>query len=385
MSTTIKLTGVTWDHPRAYDCLLAASDAFERRSGISISWVKRSLQAFADEPIDQLAQQHDLIVLDHPHVGQIAETGCLRPLPPLADEAVASMGGSLESYVWSGQQWAYPIDASCQMAVTRTDHADVLPQHWEELLQPTAAHRGLLTPLQPVDAFDAMLTLIASRGDNHLPVDPLHFCSQANGELALRILKALYRLGPAQATTWNPIKVLEVLSTQDEFVASPCLFGYVNYVKPGFRTHRLTYRNLPVFADAPDRRSILGGAGLGISSSCAQPEAAEEFVSWLASMPIQSGLYVQNEGQPAHRASWLYLRHDPNLNGFFQGAFDTMDTAWTRPRDPWFLHFVDDVCAVFPDFFTKDQNEASFLEQLQKLYRHHIGTVSSPTTSGAQT
>lgn len=383
MPQHIQLSGVTWDHPRAYDCLLAASDAFERRTGVAISWVKRSLQAFADEPIDVLARQHDLIVLDHPHVGQIAETDCLRPLPPLANAADASMGGSLESYAWKAQQWAYPIDASCQMAVTRENHPEVLPQHWDDLLDSATVHRGLLTPLQPVDAFDAMLTLLAGRGDDHLSVDTQRFCSQSNGELALRILKALYRLGPSEAISWNPIKVLEMLSTQDDFVASPCLFGYVNYVKPGFRTHRLTYRNLPVFSDAPQRHSILGGAGLGISSTCKEPEAAEEFAAWLASMPIQSGLYVHNEGQPAHRGSWLLLRNDPDLQGFFNGAFDTMSTAWTRPRDPWFLHFVDDVCAVFPDFFAKDQSESSFLELLQKLYRHHVGKGRSPTYSGA--
>ncbi|MFP3747915.1 carbohydrate ABC transporter substrate-binding protein, partial [Achromobacter sp. SIMBA_011] len=72
---------MTWDHPRGYDCVVAAAAAYRAQTGIEVQWDKRSLQAFADAPILDLAARYDFIVLDHPHVGQIADTGALLALP----------------------------------------------------------------------------------------------------------------------------------------------------------------------------------------------------------------------------------------------------------------------------------------------------------------
>ncbi|QKV19095.1 extracellular solute-binding protein [Oricola thermophila] len=369
-----KLIGMTWDHPRAYDSLVAASEAYREKTGVSITWEKRSLQAFADVPIEGLAKAYDLIILDHPHVGQIAESGCLRSLPPMAGDV--SLGGSVESYVWKGETWAWPIDAACQMAVVRPDLASEFPRTWDEIMAEGAERFGLLTPLLPVDAFDTMLTLLASMGEEHLPVGESEFCSREGGERALRVLKRLYRLGPGEAVEWNPIRVLEALSETDEFSGSPCLFGYINYARPGFRKNPLLYVDLPVFAMPGWRRSILGGAGIGVSSMRENGDVAQDFAAWVVSEPVQSGVYLENEGQPAHLDTWKRMRTDPRYAGFLDGGFETIRMAWTRPRDHWFLHFVDDICEIFPDFFRKDRDEAAFLSDLNKLYRHHIARDS---------
>lgn len=371
MKSQPKLTGMTWDHPRAYDSLVAASAECLARTGVAIAWEKRSLQDFADVPIDRLARAYDLIILDHPHVGQIAESGCLRPLPGMP--LTASLGGSVECYEWQGQSWAWPIDAACQMAVIRPDLARGFPQTWDQIMGPEGDGFRLLTALQPVDAFDMMLTLLASRGEEHLPTSSTDFCSRENGLLALRILKRLFKMGPAEAAHWNPIRVLEILSDSNDFAASPCLFGYINYARPGFRRHRLDYVDLPVFAGVGARRSILGGAGIGVSALRDHADIAQDFAGWVTSEPVQAGVYLENEGQPAHLASWQAKRSDPTYAGFLNGGFETIRTAWTRPRDEWFLHFVDDICAVFPDFFLRDQDEADFLDHLNSLYRHHVG------------
>lgn len=370
-NTGTKLVGMTWDHPRAYDSLVAASAEYEGRTGTQITWEKRSLQDFADVPIDRLAKAYDLIILDHPHVGQIAESGCLRPLPDRSCDV--SLGGSVECYVWNGRTWAWPVDAACQMAVTRPDLATDFPRTWDEILAPGAEDYRLLTPLKPVDAFDMVLTLIASRGEDVLPHSGTQFCSTANGELALAIVKRLFRMGPSEAAHWNPIKVLETLAETDEFAASPCLFGYINYARPGFRGNTLRYVDLPVFSGIGARRSILGGAGIGVSSMRANADTAEAFAAWVTSEPVQSGVYLENEGQPAHLETWKVKSRDPRYAGFLEGGFETIRTAWTRPRDDWFLHFVDDICEIFPAFFLKDRDESAFLDDINKLYRHHIG------------
>lgn len=376
--TTTELRGMTWDHPRGYLGLEAATAAYSQANGVSIQWDKRSLQAFADAPIDKLAEEYDFIVLDHPHVGLIAETGSLLPLDIPADAATASLGGSLESYIWKDKLWAYPIDAACQVAVKRSDLDAVELPNWDAAL--TAAPRDfrMITPLLPVDAFDMMMTLVAGRGEEELPFSPDKFTSDQNGCLALSILKALYRLGPSEAVGWNPIKALEAMSTTDDFAYSPCLFGYVNYARPGFRDHQLNYCDLPSFAGSDLKRGILGGAGIGVSAKTKHPEAAHAFAAWVTSEPVQSGVYLENEGQPAHRRSWHIKGEDARYAGFLKGARHTIENAWTRPRDVWFLGFVDDVCEIFPDFFLKDIPEEDFMHDINALYRKHVQKGERP-------
>lgn len=369
------LRGITWDHPRGYACLEAASAAFACEGGEAITWDRRSLQAFADAPIQKLAEVYDLIVLDHPHVGLVADSGSLLPLDMPADGAGSSLGGSLESYRWNGRLWAYPVDAACQMAVVRPDLCPEPPADWETILDSASLAGRIVTPLLPVDAFDMMMTLVATRGETYLPHSDKSFTSDDNGLLALRVLKALFRLGPSEAVGWNPIRVLEAMSTTDDFAYSPCLFGYINYARPGFRRHLLTYPDLPRFRGRGPARGILGGAGIGVSARSKTPDEALAFAAWIASEDVQSGVYLENDGQPAHRATWGKMGGDPRYAGFLTGARATMDNAWTRPRDVWFLGFVDDACEVFPDFFLKDQDETAFLRDLNALYvKHKAGT-----------
>jgi multiple sugar transport system substrate-binding protein len=81
---------MAWQHRRAIDPLLAASAAYERsHPNISIAWTARPLQGFEFTPVADLARDHDLIVLDHPFMGEVAESRCVlsldRSLPTLAD------------------------------------------------------------------------------------------------------------------------------------------------------------------------------------------------------------------------------------------------------------------------------------------------------------
>ncbi|NJL94484.1 MAG: hypothetical protein HC915_12565 [Anaerolineae bacterium] len=77
----IELKGMTWDHARGYDPMVATAQAYTAaHAGVSITWQKRSLKEFGDYPIEKLAESFDLLVIDHPFVGFAAQDGCLVPL-----------------------------------------------------------------------------------------------------------------------------------------------------------------------------------------------------------------------------------------------------------------------------------------------------------------
>jgi multiple sugar transport system substrate-binding protein len=110
---------MAWDHPRGYEPMVATSRVYEdAHPGTKISWEKRSLQAFEHFPIEQLADEYDLIVIDHPHIGVVAREGYLVALDELGPDgtletlAAQSIGRSHESYQYGEHQWALPIDAA---------------------------------------------------------------------------------------------------------------------------------------------------------------------------------------------------------------------------------------------------------------------------------
>src|SRR3569833_870876 len=97
--------GLTWDHPHSNSALMAAAAKLDAATdAISISWDKHSLEGFEAHPIGDLCERYDLVVLDHPHVGEAVAAGCLQPLESLlaASEIAAlerdTIGPSLSSY-----------------------------------------------------------------------------------------------------------------------------------------------------------------------------------------------------------------------------------------------------------------------------------------------
>nr|GFD45660.1 hypothetical protein [Tanacetum cinerariifolium] len=107
------LKGITWNHSRGFVPMAATAQRFaELNPGVDITWQKRSLQQFADESIQQLAERFDLLVIDHPWAGFAARTGAILPLDEylsaefLADQQANTVGHSYESYRFNGHQWA---------------------------------------------------------------------------------------------------------------------------------------------------------------------------------------------------------------------------------------------------------------------------------------
>src|SRR5690606_28629742 len=141
----IQLKGITWNHSRGLVPMVATGQRFsEMHPNVEITWEKRSLQAFADASVDELALHYDLLVIDHPWAGFAAHTESVLPLDRylpqryMADQRQNSVGKSFESYTYQGHQWALALDAATPVAASRPDllelHIKKLPKNFRDLM-----------------------------------------------------------------------------------------------------------------------------------------------------------------------------------------------------------------------------------------------------------
>ena len=132
---------LTWDHPRGCAPLVAA--AALHANEIDITWETQPLEGFESTPIPELARDYDLIVLDHPHLGEAVAAGSLVPVAELLGaEAVAriaagTIGAAAASYLYDGLSYALPLDAATQVQVLQPALVGdrPAPATWDEVLE----------------------------------------------------------------------------------------------------------------------------------------------------------------------------------------------------------------------------------------------------------
>ena len=266
------LHGITWQHRRALDPLRASVDTFRyERPDIEIEWDARPLSGFEFQPIEELAASYDLVVLDHPHVGEIVRTACLAQLDDLAAAlpADAFVGPSLESYRYDGRLWALPLDAACQTAVHRPDLiarcGRAVPQSWTETLSlgRRAARQGLrlAIALKGVHSLMTFFSLCANLRRTHGGSADVSFLDHDTAQAALEALRQLIAFAPTETLGWNSIALQDAMTERDDLVFCPAVYGFATYAEADV-TRRLSYTNFPGLREPYSAGSTLGGAGI---------------------------------------------------------------------------------------------------------------------------
>jgi multiple sugar transport system substrate-binding protein len=376
--SAIVLNGITWAHSRGISPLLAAAQRYsELHPGIEINWKKRSLQEFADYPLEKLSAHYDLLIIDHPWVGCAAATGAVLPLDQylpasyMNDQASHSTGRSHESYFYEGHQWALAIDAATPAASYRADlfqkHHTAPPQTWQELL--SLGKKGRLAiPAIPIDLLMNFYMFCIAHGETPFQQEE-ELVSTATGLQALETMQSLYSLIDKKFFGYNPIAVAECMSSTDDYWYCPFAYCYSNYARTGFARHLLTYADLVIFTNGERLRSTIGGTGLAVSSSSLHKKEAIAFAAWVCSGECQRTLYVQHGGQPAHAAAW----HDEAANNlthhFFRSLLPTMENGYIRPRYNGYLHFQDHAGQLLQDYLLGKTKAQSMLKEMNKLYQ----------------
>ncbi|WP_035561384.1 ABC transporter substrate-binding protein [Halomonas sp. KO116] len=372
---TLKLKGMTWSHPRGYDPMVHCSTLFMQETGIEVSWDKRSLQDFESFPVEELAKNYDLIVIDHPHVGQITASECLVPLDSgnqqgILDEYLQhSVGPSYKSYFWKGQQWALPIDAAAQVQAYRPDIISQPPKCWEEIIE-LAKNGQVILPLRSPHALMCFYTLAANQGCPCNTGDG-DLINMAEGVKTYRLLDELVSLLDPQCFEMDPIAALEAMSAPNSsFAVMPYGYGYVSYALEGFRPNLLAFSDIPsIVRNGVPAGSVLGGTGIAVSALSEHREEAMKFAYWIASSEVQRLSYAASGGQPGHAMAW----HDKHVNlathGFYSNTLSTLETSFVRPRHNGYMHFQNAASERLSLGLKKREQAETVITDINALYK----------------
>ncbi|MGH6805851.1 MAG: extracellular solute-binding protein, partial [Ensifer adhaerens] len=374
------LKGMTWSHPRGYDPMVTCSRIWHEKTGVAIHWEKRSLQDFETFPVEELAKAYDLIVIDHPHVGQITNEGCLAPLDVAGREAersalaAGSVGQSYPSYAWNGRQWAFPIDAATQVQAWRPDLGDRVST-WSDMLD--LARKGkVLLPMRPPHSLMSFYTLCANLGHACAVDGRADLVDVDGGVAAFETLRELASLIDPACFEMDPIAVLEAMSAPEATaVCAPLIYGYVSYSVAGFRPSLIRFGDIPVAGQHGPSGSALGGTGIAVSAFSSSIEAATDFAYWVASGEVQRQAYAFGGGQPGHGDAWDDNTVNAATSDFYRATRVTLETAWVRPRHDGYMPFQQAASDRINDGLLRKEKARDVVDDLNRLFIESFATV----------
>jgi len=365
--------GLTWDHPRGYRALDAAA-ARARSQGLDLCWERQPLEGFESAPIEGLAAHYDLVVIDHPHLGEAVSAGCLRPLDTVFPAAFLdglaqdAIGPAFSSYVYDGRAWALPLDAASQVTAFRADLLDAPPpETWAEV-ETMARHAPMALSLAGPHAILTLFSIAVACGEPPTSRDPDVLLSPEGGWTALSILRALYALRTPAADALNPIGVLEAMARGDDVAFCPLIYGYVTYAQPDVGRRALGFADAPADTAGGRPGSTLGGTGIAVSTRRAPSPELAAHLAWLMDPATQAGFIPAEAGQPGLRDAWT----DPAMNaawsGFYRATARTLEAAWVRPRHRGYIAFQTEASAILRAGLADGAAETALMGRLQDRY-----------------
>lgn len=376
----IILKGITWGHTRGITPLLAFSQRFsELNPGIEIQWTKRSLQEFADFPLEKLTPQYDLLIIDHPWVGCAAATKGVLALEKyisqeyLKDQLENSVGGSHQSYEFNQHQWALAIDAATPAASYRADlfkkNNTPLPLTWDELIS-LAKIGKVAVPAIPIDLLMNFYMFCIAKGETPFSNNEVVIGIET-GKAALHMMHELYSRVDKKMFELNPIGVAELMTKTDDYWYCPFAYCYSNYSREGYAEKILKYADMVKFNNVR-LSSTIGGTGLAISAFSQHKDIAIAFATSIVSSKCQSTFYVENGGQPGHKAAWTSQKNNVLCNGFFENLLPVMENGFIRPRYNGYLYFQDHAGDHIHQYLMHGGFEEDVLNEINYLYKKSL-------------
>ncbi|MDL2398137.1 carbohydrate ABC transporter substrate-binding protein [Rhizobium mayense] len=362
--------GLTWDHPRGYDALAeTARRVNEGRSTPLIHWNKQPLEGFESAPIAELAERNDLLVMDHPHIGEAVAEECFLPLEDLYPTELLqawqrdSVGPSAASYRWDGRTWALPLDVATQVMARRIDYIAEPPRDWEEVVE-HARHLPVALSLAGPHAVLTLMSMVAGAGGQVARED---FLSDIEAASALDIMNRLYALRRAGSERLNPIALLEAMVRSEDIALVPLVFGYVTYAFSRYGARAIGFSD--TIRAAGGKGGVIGGTGIAFSRRCHPTADLLAHIASLLSMRTQIEIFPAFGGQPSARAAW----QDAEVNGlwgeFYRNTLSTAETALLRPRFDGYIAFQTAAAECIRAALERRENPETTLSYLRSLWR----------------
>jgi multiple sugar transport system substrate-binding protein len=376
------LNGITWGHSRGLTPLLAIAQRYsELYPDIEIRWRKRTLQEFADFPIEKLTTEYDLLIIDHPWVGCAAATKCVLPLEKyiqkeyMQDQLNYSTGESHRSYHYQNSQWALAIDAATPAASYRADLLEknrrVVPRTWQQVIA-LAKEGKVAVPAIPIDLLMNFYSFCIAHGREPF-LNKTEVIDNTIGIRAIETMKELYCLIDQKLFGCNPIAVAELMTKTDEYWYCPFAYAYSNYSRVGFAANLLNYGQVVSF-NGQLLKTTIGGTGISVSAFSRHPDIAVDFARMVVSGECQRTMYVQHGGQPGHRSAWTDGEANRLTNNFFSEVLPVIENGYLRPRYNGYLLFQDLAGNPLQHCLMHDSDPLSALQEMNKIYRESIKT-----------
>lgn len=387
MSFRIPIRGLTWDHPRAYEGLDAETALFnDEQERINLTWDRHSLREFEEASITESARRYDLIILDHPFMGDVVSEECLVDLGQVMPlRTILSpknfVGPSLESYRYGGGLWAMPIDAACQTAAWRPDLIEHPPTTLDALRRLLGRSQISLAMACP----HAFMNFLCIAGMSGTEIDGSHeaLMPREKAVVALELLREIASAIPDAAYGWSSIGALDALAASDRLAFCPMVFCFSTYARDARAGTRLRFSAPPLTDRGGFSGSVAGGAGLAVSKSCPHLDAALTVVAFMADAASQLRCSLAG-GQPARAETWRDAVANERNGGFFEDCRLTMERAQLRPRYAGYMELQNAAGHILADA-CRDRSVAAedVIERIDSLYRITRRRVSASVGSSS--
>ncbi|WP_426517033.1 hypothetical protein ACPPVQ_19505 [Diaminobutyricibacter sp. McL0618] len=368
---TATFRGLTWDHPRGRSALEAAARAAYADDGHPlIEWDAQPLEGFESTPIRELAERYDVIVLDHPHLGDALAAEVLRPLDDWFDPALLSglssacVGPSYRSYVVDGRPWALPLDAATQVSASIPEAIRSLPATWPDVSD-LAARAPVALSLAGPHAFLTFASVCVALGAEPATDPGAGFVAAAVGEEAIDVLARIAAYAPAGTDALNPIALLERMRASREIAYIPLVYGYVTYASG---PDALRFGDAPSMSPGGRRGSTIGGTGIAITTRSEPDAALIGHLAGLLAPGTQAGFIPDNAGQPSLRSAWDDQRVNSGAGDFYVRTRATIEDAWVRPRVPGFVPFQAQASALIRDAVMNCAGATATVKRVDSLF-----------------
>jgi len=368
------LKGITWDHPRGFNSIVASSNLYHAHNSlVNIEWYTRSLKEFGDQPISELVEKFDLLMIDHPFVGEAHKYNLLVPLETMLPSSLLNkheslhIGHSYPSYTYEKSQYALPIDASAQFTAFNSQMISKasIPTTWEDYLdqlKDSKFKNSVLWPLCPTDLWCSLLTVCAQ-------IDGGDFFEQGfKREIVFQGIEHLkIHTSGLNPICWdsNPINALEQMK-QNNFAYSPLLFGYAHYSN---KSTSIQFTN-PIAFNPDYPLTLLGGVGIAVSSYSPHREVLTEFLTFLFQHSSIDAYFLAG-GQPSLKEVWKNNAYNESTHDFFLNTSKSMENTYIRPKKPGFHRFQKEASELFHAQY-RSVSTKNMVSLLANLYTKHV-------------